>query len=636
MKKTILSLLGLLLIFGATMLRAQDTAPASEAKDATWPRNFTFGLGAGINMNFAAGNYLIDSNTYSSGFGVAPVFHLLLEIPLAEHWMLAPRVGYSDRSAAFTDGKLTTPGVGMEERNFAYTLQMFGLDINAKYVINNLHILAGPSFNSAIKKTYALGTSSQASSSSKELPGASSFFMSIGAGAGYDIPINKQNSVWLSPEVFYSFPLTDMAGDNNGSLKISSLRAALTVKFDLGKKEEAPPPPPETPIEVGISSKGILPNGDQTNEPIIPEQATRSRNSMPLLPYVFFDYNKDNIPDRYNTSASTGFTVESLAGKSELEVNHNVLNVYGQRMKQNPKMKLKVTGTNSNSGEERNNIQLSRRRAMAVRDYLVNTWGISGDRIVVDARNLPELPTNPVTKAGMEENRRVEITSEDVSMNEPVKIENKKSEAIGETLIRFETNLRNGEKANITSWKITLDQNGMPIGSGQSGNGTPPHTLTMSVPDAMNYQGQPVHYQMEITDANGKTYKGDGMTRIVRKTVEHDNLEKYAMLSFDFDKSEVNDRAKAMIGLIGESITKDASGVTIKGYCDVTGAVDYNQALSEARAAEAAKALRAVTKLPANTTVNGFGKNNFKFENELPEGRMLNRRVEVDIQKSNR
>jgi len=31
------------------------------------------------------------------------------------------------------------------------------------------------------------------------------------------------------------------------------------------------------------------------------------------------------------------------------------------------------------------------------------------------------------------------------------------------------------------------------------------------------------------------------MTRVVKKTVEHANLEKYAMLSFDFDKSEVNE-----------------------------------------------------------------------------------------------
>jgi outer membrane protein OmpA-like peptidoglycan-associated protein len=296
---------------------------------------------------------------------------------------------------------------------------------------------------------------------------------------------------------------------------------------------------------------------------------------------------------------------------------------------------MKITGCNSNSGAERGKIDLSKQRAMAVRDYLVNTWGIDGKRIVVDQRNLPELPTNPVTKAGMEENRRVEISSSDPRITDPVKIENRKSESVGETRIRFETTIQNGENANIASWKITMDQNGAPIGNGESGNGAPPKVISSVIPDAMKYDGQPIHYQMEMTDAAGKKYTADGMTRVVKKTVEHANLEKYAMLSFDFDKSEVNERAQKMINLIGESITVEANGVGVSGFCDNTGADDYNQALSEARAAAAADALRKATRLPANTNVGGHGKRDPKFVNELPEGRMLNRRVEVEIQKSN-
>ena len=635
MKKTILVLILLLTALGVS--QAQETAPAPT--EVTWPTRLTFGLGAGMNLNFAGGDYIPltpqDSNTVSSGFGAGPTFHLLLEIPLAESWMLAPRISFNDRSGAFTDGKTTATDPANQQTDFAYSLQQFGLDVYGKYVINNLHILFGPSFSSSMKKTYAFGTSSNASASSTELPGASSFFVSLGLGAGYDIPLNKKNSVWLSPELFYNLGLTNLAGDANGDLTVSTLRAALSVKFDLSPPPP-PPPPPAEPVELSISAKGILPNGDATNEPIIPEQASRSRTSMPLLPYMFFDYNSANIPSRYNTDGATGFSTESLTGKNEIEANYQMLNIIGSRMKQYPTAKLNVTGTNSNSGEERNNIQLSKRRAMAARDYLVNTWGIDPSRIIVDQRNLPELPTNPVTKAGMEENRRVEISSDDARITEPVKLESRKSEAIGETLIRFETLTKNTEKANITGWKITLDQNGAPIGAAQSGNGTPPRTITMSIPDATKYQSQPVRYQIELTDGNGKTYSADGMTRIVRKTVDRDNLEKYAMLSFDFDRSEINDRARAMINLIGESITRDANGIAVKGYCDNTGADDYNQALSEARAAEAAKALRAAAKLPANVTVVGSGKRDPKFTNEYPEGRMLNRRVEVSIQKSDK
>jgi outer membrane protein OmpA-like peptidoglycan-associated protein len=272
---------------------------------------------------------------------------------------------------------------------------------------------------------------------------------------------------------------------------------------------------------------------------------------------------------------------------------------------------------------------------MGVRDYLVGTWGISGNRIIVDQRNLPELPTNPVTKAGMEENRRVEISSSDPRITDPVKIENKKSESVGETRVRFETSLKNADKVTITGWKMTMDQNGMVIGTPESGAGTPPKVFSMVIPDAMKYADQPVHCQIELTGTDGKKYTADCMTRVVKKTVERANLEKYAMLSFDFDKSEVNPHAQKMINLIGESITLEANGVNVSGYCDNTGADDYNQALSEARAQEAVKALRAATRLPANINVTGHGKRDPKFVNELPEGRMLNRRVEVEIQKLN-
>ena len=141
---------------------------------------------------------------------------------------------------------------------------------------------------------------------------------------------------------------------------------------------------------------------------------------------------------------------------------------------------------------------------------------------------------------------------------------------------------------------------------------------------------------MNVYDADGKKYTADGMTRVSSKPVENSKLEKYAMLSFDFNLSDINPRAQQMIGLIGESISRDATAVNVTGFCDNTGADDYNQALSEARADAARKALQMLTRMPANTNVTGMGKRAPKFSNDLPEGRMLNRRVEVDIQKSSK
>jgi len=356
---------------------------------------------------------------------------------------------------------------------------------------------------------------------------------------------------------------------------------------------------------------------------------------MPLLPYVFFDENAQVIPTRYSKMGSTGFSSTSLAGKDALDANHALLDILGERLQKYNTASIKITGTNSNTAAEKGKIELSKSRAMAVRDYLVNTWHIDAGRITVDQRNLPELPTNPVTKAGQEENRRVEIASTDARVTEPVKIEDRGAVSVGETMVRFETSVSPADHA-FSSWTIKVDDNGTQVGQTLSGSGAPPATADMTIPDAARLVGKPLHYSLSATDPSGRTVNADGMTQVVTRTVDRENLEKFAMLSFDFDRAEINQRAQQMLSLIGESISRDATGVTVSGYCDNTGTDEYNQALSEARANSAVTALRSQTRLPANTNVRGYGERDPKFNNDLPEGRQLNRRVEFTIEKSSR
>lgn len=628
------------LLAGLAALLLTITATAqmrtTTGDEATWPSHVTFGVGAGANLNFAMGDYTIDGNTYSTGIGAGPAFYLLLEVPLATDWMLVPRLSYNNLSARFTDG---SPGVFPagsgatgSATDLAVNVQSLGADLLGKYSFSAFHVLFGPHVGKMISKSYAHGTSSAAASSNTDLPGTADIFASLGLGFGLDLPINARNTVWLTPEIFGSYPLTDLG--NNSTLNIITVRGGLALKFDLNPAEEAPPPPPTAALEVSVTAHGVLPSGELVNEPVVPQQTTRSRVSMPLVPYVFFENGQSAIPTRYSTAGATGFSVESLQGRNEFDVNHELLNVIGARMKQYPTSSITVVGCNANSGVERNNSSLSRTRAMALRDYLVNTWGIDASRITIDQRNLPEIPTNPVTKAGMEENRRAEFQASDRRLLEPIKIENRTSEALGETVIRFDVTTHNQQFYNITGWRLTIDQNGVPIGMAQTGAGLPASPVTVNIGDASAYIDEPVHYQITLTDDQGRTYVADGMTRVVSRAVERDNLEKYAMLSFDFDRSEINQNAHEMLGLISESIARDATGVAINGYCDNTGTDEYNQALSEARASSAASQLRSQTTLPANTTVQGHGEQDPKFTNDLPEGRQLNRRVEVDIQKS--
>lgn len=638
--------LGLLATFGVSMnANAQMGGDGVLTNSITWPQHLTIGFGAAADLNFmSSGRFNTpEGPSFTRGPGFPnPEGHILLEIPIASNMMFAPRVQYSDRSILADNGQggfftgasipNNTTGKTPDASRLALSYSTIDADLLFKYSFNNFHIMVGPMFSTPIANSYAFSDRIEdATQANHPIPNPSSFLAFADGGLGYDIPINAKKTIWLTPEAFFSYPLTNFTSDKVADeLYITTVRGGASLKFNLGGEEAAPAP--MAALGASITARGVLPDGSISAEPVVPQQGLHSRTSMPLLPYVFFDMGKSDIPARYSRSGSTGFTTQSLAGKEAIDANHSVLDIVGMRLK-GSNAPLTIVGTNSNNGTEKANINLSKARAMAVRDYLVNTWGIDASRITVDQRNLPEIPTNPVTAAGQEENRRAEISSTDATVTAPVRIESTGNVAVGATTVRFETSVSPADHA-WSNWSIALDQNGNQVGTTLSGSGAPPAVQTMDIPGAQGLIGQPLHYKLTATDASGRTATADGMTTVTNRTVDRENLERYAMLSFDFDRSEINARARQMLDLIGESISRNATGVNIDGFCDNTGTDEYNQALSEARANSAVTALRDMTPLPANTTVRGHGERDPKFDNALPEGRQLNRRVEFTIEKS--
>ncbi len=640
--RRILGMSALALCASLAVVSSNASAQTGMTDKPTWPTHTTLGFGGGADLNFpSSGIYTLDNVQYQHGPGFPNFeFHLLGEFPIATNLMFAPRIAYNDFSTRWDDGVANPGGMtagapGSSVKDLGVAFQTIGADILFKYSLSNFHLMLGPHFSTPIKYSYAHSSNiTDASNSGVNIPEVAKFIAAIKGGIGYDIPLNSKNTIWLTPEAFYDYFLTDFSQKHDKSeYFISTVQAGLSLKFDVGS--EPPPPPPVAAIEVSITARGVLPDNTPTPEPIVPQQGLHSRSSMPLLPYVFFASNDASVPARYSRMGSTGFTTESLKDKNEVDGNHAVLDIVGARLKQYPQATVTITGTNENAGQEKNNINLSKARAMAVRDYLVNTWGIDASRVTVDQRNLPELPTNPVTKAGREENRRAEIASADSRVTGPVVIETRTNNTVGETIVRFETTIRPTD-VQYKDWTITLDDNGTQIGQPLTGTGMPPATTTAVIADASSYVNKPVHYKIVVNTMDGRQAVSDGMTRVVTRTVDRENLERYAMLSFDFNTADINARARQMLDLISESISRDATGVNVTGYCDSTGTAEYNQALSEQRANSAVTALRATTKLPANTNVHGVGLRDPKFANELPEGRQLNRRVEVQIDKSSK
>ena len=78
-------------------------------------------------------------------------------------------------------------------------------------------------------------------------------------------------------------------------------------------------------------------------------------------------------------------------------------------MKNNPKLKIEIDGYTDNIGSEEYNLKLSLKRAQAVKDLLVNKYGIDPKRIIVKGfgEKYPLLPNTTPTNRAL--NRRVEI-----------------------------------------------------------------------------------------------------------------------------------------------------------------------------------------------------------------------------------
>lgn len=71
--------------------------------------------------------------------------------------------------------------------------------------------------------------------------------------------------------------------------------------------------------------------------------------------------------------------------------------------------------------------------------------------------------------------------------------------------------------------------------------------------------------------------------------------------------------------------------VDVVGHTDSTGAADYNQRLSVARASSVARYLESQQVLPERIITQGMGENAPIASNDTPQGRSLNRRVEITL-----
>ena len=460
---------------------------------------------------------------------------------------------------------------------------------------------------------------------------------------GEDRPLKTVQGTGDVPPAF-QIPLDELGRDHLA--RLSAIEAVIRVTDAKGRVHEAS----SDLCHIRTSGKGLIkdiafaPSGavDLTPDTVTVEEITIV-DSSPLLNYVYFDTGRADIPSRYVrlNSPADNITFDERALKGSLEKHHQVLNIIGRRVAGRPQARLRITGCNSNWGEEKGKTELSRRRAEAVRTYLQTVWGIEPARMAVDARDLPAVASASNIPEGRAENQRVEITSDDPAILDTV--QSTFIESVSDT-DRFRITPQIETNLGLQDWRIEISGDGKPL---DTLNGT--GALDSSYVLALKELGllnigtyQTITAAVDVTDAKGQTFRAEDSTRVrfIRREERlaqkegYKVVEKYALILFDFDRAEIKERNRAVLDRISARMREvPAAVVTIVGHTDTIGKVDYNVALSKKRA-QAAYDLILSGGIRARDGIrhDGRGPADPLFDNGLPEGRAFNRTVTVSLE----
>lgn len=100
------------------------------------------------------------------------------------------------------------------------------------------------------------------------------------------------------------------------------------------------------------------------------------------------------------------FDVNSDVIKSS---SYDIVNQFGDAMKANPSLKIRITGHTDSDGNAAANLDLSKKRAASVKRYIMNNYGIADNRIQTDGMGSTMPVADNSTAAGKVKNRRVEF-----------------------------------------------------------------------------------------------------------------------------------------------------------------------------------------------------------------------------------
>lgn len=461
---------------------------------------------------------------------------------------------------------------------------------------------------------------------SGSIPDLTRLGIDIAFGLGYALPLDDDGGLALVPRAGMRFGLSEIVAGT--SWRTTDLEFGLGIRIRRDRRDSVIVDTILTPKPIIITHGGerIVTVSTEKEKYVdtLGLQVVRTSTLVPLLRDLFYDEGSAAIPERYRrltADEAERFDEELIDGEA-FDVYYELLNVLGARMRRYPDATLTLTGCNTNVGVEKNNRELSRERAEGVRDYLVDVWSIAPERISVEARNLPSRPSPTRNEDGRSENRRVELSSSDRRLLDPVRTLDTAIRP-DRSVIYFDI----AEPKRFLSWQVEARQGSRSI-MDESGAGTPPDRIPLVLASGaitVELTDEPITFEVRLTDASGTVTTEEGEVLVRREERTRPGAEAYWMVVFGYDKRTLDAESRRTLARIEDWIDRrNGYVVELVGQTDRTGNAEYNRRLSVARATAVVDELG-----EGDESMRGVGNAKLEYPNDLPEGRYYSRNVKI-------
>jgi OmpA-OmpF porin, OOP family len=296
--------------------------------------------------------------------------------------------------------------------------------------------------------------------------------LSLSFGLSYRFALNRENTLFASPEIKYSYGISDLVP--NVEWKISQIAFGVSVNYSpllpyeifkeqtkidtieikkdfieskyitLGNSEmtyddfssndtnfhtktltrtdtlwligKTKPIPPKIHRKLfsSLDVQGFDSLGNKIDFNEISVKVELTREIYPLLPYIFFSENSAVIPKRYEPISDGNSFDESLLLPSPITYHRNNLNIIGTRLEENQNAKITLNGY-TDPETEADRCDLAFARAQAVKVYILDNFNVGEEQIIVSEKTkncYPKDLTRTKSPVAYQENRRVEISSD--------------------------------------------------------------------------------------------------------------------------------------------------------------------------------------------------------------------------------